>query len=236
VDSGRAIREERELAAWFRGFFTFIEEMCSMDRRRFTVVLAVLSMAAGTWATGLAQGEEPKLLPPLAPHESAKTIVDLRQQLGSPVFQGTMFQPCSTPAGGIDENQDMLVTYLRELDSASQNEPVVLPSRPEPVASTPAEATLTADKALTLRKTSRQLELAADKLEDQGLYQQSDELRELANQFRLSGRAMANGFTTKTETSNADYLAELSSTQIRLPPPRRSSRRVADPSKVTDHR
>lgn len=119
----------------------------------------------------------------LLPGEPAQVILELRERLGNSALEGSEFTV----------KPDALAKLIRALDREAQQEEPAPPVDPTPEESLPAPpAEDAADhqaEISALRLASRQLEEAADVLEQQNLFERADELREQADQLRRDARA-----------------------------------------------
>jgi len=126
-----------------------------------------------------ASDDEAKLLP----GEPAQVILELRERLGTSALEGSEFKV----------KPDALAKLIRALDrEAQQAEQQTLESpaawEPPPAAAVESSADRTATIS-ALRLASRQLDEAADVLEQQNLFERADELREEADRLRHDARA-----------------------------------------------
>ena len=119
----------------------------------------------------------------LLPGEPAQVILELRERLGNSALEGSEFTV----------KPDALAKLIRALDREAQQEEPALPAEPAPEESLPAELEESAAdhqaEISALRLAGRQLEEAADVLEQQNLFERADELREQADQLRRDARA-----------------------------------------------
>ena len=124
--------------------------------------------------------DEAKLLP----GEPAQVILELRERLGASALEGSEFKV----------KPDALAKLIRALDREAQQAeqqasesppPVEPPTVPEPQSTADHEAAISA-----LRLASRQLDEAADVLEQQNLFERADELRVQADRLRHDARAL----------------------------------------------
>lgn len=118
----------------------------------------------------------------LRPGEPAQVILDLKRRLGSDVYEGTEF-------GG---STKALVDWIRALDEQDRRQPPQ-PDADEspsdlPVAAPSAPAAVAAVEIDALRKAARKLGEAADLLEEQNLFDASDEVRMVADELRFRAR------------------------------------------------
>jgi hypothetical protein len=187
------------------------------------------------------QAEEhagPKLLPPqqakpltaladdsvdnlqLDPDEPAKVILDIREQVGPKLFEGTIFEDAGWRARASAEtspadHRAQLVRCIRDMAEnreAENREPCAAHCEFDSCAGAtgcPAACVTVAPPAdaepsppiRALRQTSRQLDKLAESLEEQKLYDQADELREMAQQMRMMVRASESESPTSIERS-----------------------------------
>lgn len=118
---------------------------------------------------------------PLQPGEPAQVILDTQKRLGSSVTEGTEF-------GGSPE---LLIQWIRTLDEENRRRQVALEEEPEqePVEADETEITVTARTQVdALRLACRQLQEAADLLEDQNLFESADLVRVQAEALRRQSR------------------------------------------------
>lgn len=119
----------------------------------------------------------------LLPGEPAQVILELRERLGNSALEGSEFTV----------KPDALAKLIRALDREAQQEEPAPPAYPTPEETVPAPPAENAADHLAeisaLRLASRQLEEAADVLEQQNLFERADELREQADRLRRDARA-----------------------------------------------
>lgn len=119
----------------------------------------------------------------LLPGEPAQVILELRERLGGSALEGSEFTV----------KPDALAKLIRALDREAQQEEPAPPAYSTPEDTVPAPpAENAADhqaEISALRLASRQLEEAADVLEQQNLFERADELREQADRLRRDARA-----------------------------------------------
>lgn len=119
----------------------------------------------------------------LLPGEPAQVILELRERLGNSALEGTEFRV----------KPDALAKLIRALDREAQQEelaPPIYATPDEPLPAPPVEDAADHQAEISaLRLASRQLEEAADVLEQQNLFERADELREQADRLRRDARA-----------------------------------------------
>lgn len=119
----------------------------------------------------------------LLPGEPAQVILELRERLGASALEGSEFTV----------KPDALAKLIRALDrEAQQEEQNPAPYSPplEPLPTVAAEIAENHEAAVSaLRSASRQLDEAADLLEQQNLFERADELRAQADRLRCDARA-----------------------------------------------
>jgi hypothetical protein len=134
-------------------------------------------------------------------------ILELRERLGNSALEGSEFTV----------KPDALAKLIRALDRESQQEeqaPPVYSAPEETFRQPPMEEVADHQSEISaLRLASRQLEEAADVLEQQNLFERADELREQADRLRSDARAYLRGSTTEPvppsfEQSSAPKLIE----------------------------
>lgn len=110
--------------------------------------------------------------------EPAEVILEMRKRLGPSLFEGTDFSG----------SPDLLVKWIRALDAENRRRQ----AEEDPAEGddgSPAHATTDVhEQVKALREASRQLQAAADLLEDQNLFESSDHIRELADHLRQQSR------------------------------------------------
>ena len=123
--------------------------------------------------------DEAKLLP----GEPAQVILELRERLGTSALEGSEFKV----------KPDALAKLIRALDREAQQAEQQAPEPPAALEPSPVSAVeSSADRTAAisaLRLASRQLDEAADVLEQQNLFERADELREEADRLRRDARA-----------------------------------------------
>ncbi|HEV3024053.1 MAG TPA: hypothetical protein VGX76_16370 [Pirellulales bacterium] len=137
----------------------------------------------------------------LRPGEPAQVILELKERLGDGALEGTEFA----------DSPDVLVKVIRALEAEqreqadSEAETADLPwsrfsrgtaprhSEPEAADAPQPRHLAAANEAAigTLRAASRDLDLAAEALEEQELYRRADQLRALADELRRDSRVAA---------------------------------------------
>jgi hypothetical protein len=141
----------------------------------------------------------------LRPGEPAQVILDLRERLGASALEGSEFTV----------KPDALAKLIRALDrEARQQEPPAqldTPSWCEPAspswsdapAPAPAPPSFADDEATisALRAASRQLDEAAELLEQQNLFERADALREQAHELRQDARSFVRERTVPRQSS-----------------------------------
>lgn len=119
----------------------------------------------------------------LRPGEPAQVILELRERLGNSALEGSEFTV----------KPDALAKLIRALDREAQQEepaPPVYSAPEESLPQPPAEEAADHQAEISaLRLASRQLDEAADVLEQQNLFERADELREQADRLRRDARA-----------------------------------------------
>jgi hypothetical protein len=120
----------------------------------------------------------------LQPGEPAQVILELRERLGASALEGSEFTV----------KPDALAKLIRALDREAQQEepapPAYYPTPEETLPAPPAENAADHQAEISaLRLAGRQLEEAADVLEQQNLFERADELREQADRLRRDARA-----------------------------------------------
>lgn len=129
-------------------------------------------------------GAESKGEAKLMPGEPAQVILELRERLGASALEGSEFKV----------KPDALAKLIRALDRESlQEEQDAYDRAPpslDPLPEAPAVPAENHDAAISaLRMASRQLDEAADVLEQQNLFERADQLRDQADQLRRDARA-----------------------------------------------
>ncbi|HEV7225977.1 MAG TPA: hypothetical protein VGN42_24945 [Pirellulales bacterium] len=122
----------------------------------------------------------------LSPGEPAQVILDLRERLGASALEGSEFTV----------KPDALAKLIRALDREARQQETLSQLEPEswtpptPSWSAAAAPSSPADEATisALRAASRQLDEAAELLEQQNLFERADELREQADRLRRDAR------------------------------------------------
>jgi hypothetical protein len=128
----------------------------------------------------------------LRPGEPAQVILELKERLGDGALEGTEFA----------DSPDVLVQVIRALEAEQQEQfddeaaTADAPHRRVQAAATadaPQPKRLAANEAAieALRATGRELDLAADALEEHELYERADQLRTLADELRRDSRFAA---------------------------------------------
>ena len=142
----------------------------------------------------------------LTPGEPAQVIMELRERLGTSALEGSEFTV----------KPDALAKLIRALDrEAQQEEQDSFDRAPllEPLPSALAEPAENHDAAISaLRMASRQLDEAADVLEEQNLFERADQLRGQADQLRRDARTFLQEELVPYQT------APVQQTSIFLPP------------------
>jgi transposase-like protein len=121
---------------------------------------------------------------PLRAGEPAQVILDTQRRLGKSVLEGTEF-------GGSPE---LLIQWIRALDEENRRQQAMLEevSRADDEDAEEQPPAVTARSQLeSLRNVCRQLQEAADALEDQNLFLPADEIRHVADNLRRKSRAIA---------------------------------------------
>ncbi|HEX4148413.1 MAG TPA: hypothetical protein VHY20_05475 [Pirellulales bacterium] len=130
--------------------------------------------------------------------EPAKVILDIREQVGPKLLEGTIFGEAGWRARATGEAQRpdshaVLVRCIRDLaqdreacDDTCESHCEFAEAAPPEVAATPPAM---AAAVPALRQASRQLDQMAELLEEQKLYDRADQLRDMAQQMREQARA-----------------------------------------------
>lgn len=121
---------------------------------------------------------------PLRAGEPAQVILDTQSRIGKSVLEGTQF-------GGSPE---LLIQWIRALDEENRRQQAILEevSRADDDETDDQPPAVTARSQIeSLRSVCRQLQEAADTLEDQNLFLPADEIRQLADNLRRKSRAIA---------------------------------------------
>jgi|GEM_PF-5707109 hypothetical protein len=142
---------------------------------------------------------------PLRDNEAAKILLDTMKQVQPSMLQGTIFQE-ARPLG---ENSivghepvdptSIMVRCIRELETHNQRTSLTETNEEPPATQCPTESKekketappMTPVASQALRAAARELETTANTLEDQGLFEQADLLRELAQGWRVEAREAA---------------------------------------------
>ncbi|HEV3003836.1 MAG TPA: hypothetical protein VGX78_05215 [Pirellulales bacterium] len=136
----------------------------------------------------------------LRPGEPAQVILELKERLGDGALEGTEFA----------DSPDVLVKVIRALEAEQREQDESEAETPDlplsrfsrgttpkhselEVADAPQPRHLAANEAAigVLRAASRDLDLAAEALEEQELYRRADQLRALADELRRDSRVAA---------------------------------------------
>jgi hypothetical protein len=118
---------------------------------------------------------------PLRPGEPAQVILDTQKRLGKSVTDGTEF-------GG---SPDLLIQWIRTLDEENRRRQLALEveTSDEPLEASPGDGPITPRSQVdALRLACRQLQEAADVLEDQNLFESADSIRGFADVLRRQSR------------------------------------------------
>lgn len=117
----------------------------------------------------------------LQPGEPAQVILELREKLGNSAVNGTEFTV----------KPEAFAKWVRALDRELSEQESQRSGASEQVMPAPLETSIDADEATisALRAASRQLDDAAELLEQQNLFERADELREQADRLRRDARA-----------------------------------------------
>jgi hypothetical protein len=126
----------------------------------------------------------------LAPNDPVKLILEFMLETDASVLRGTAFDPAE-PTGACTgncqhEERQIVIRCVRNLEANQQHAACRISAAASPISV--AEDGNSADVVVALRKASRQLEESANLLEDQRLYNQADELREMATELRHQAR------------------------------------------------
>jgi hypothetical protein len=139
---------------------------------------------------------------PLRAGEPAQVILDTQKRLGKSVLEGTEFSG----------SPELLIQWIRALDEENRRQQAMLEevSRAdvdEVDAETPA---LTGQAQIeSLRQACRQLEEAADLLEDQNLFEAADSVRSVADALRRESREKFGGLEARRpERASAELVEE----------------------------
>jgi hypothetical protein len=136
--------------------------------------------------------DEKVLSRPLRAGEPAQVILDTQRRLGKSVLDGTEF-------GGSPE---MLIQWIRALDDENRRQQAIL----EEVSRADSDDVEADQQAVSrpsqiesLRSACRQLQGAADSLEDQNLFEAADSIRGIADGLRRQSRTIVSELETKKQ-------------------------------------
>ena len=135
---------------------------------------------------------------PLDPNEPAKELLEIVEKTNPEIFDGMLNRPAvvgdrhqsDAAEGHRQETREAFVQAFRQLDAEERSRgATVTVSAEEPLSPGPAKQPSHPAAVDALRMASRQLDQAAQVLEDQRLYTQADELWEMSRRLRLEARA-----------------------------------------------
>lgn len=164
------------------------------------IVLIATPLSAGEQAGKRAEPKNPASCPgdetTLETGEPAQVILETMKQVRPSVLDGTLFENAK-PIGRQREQAELnplgvTVRCIRALDAQQQRtaegnfKPEARPAaNVRPVSVMPSNA----KTVLSLREAGRQLDATAELLEAEQLYEQADQIRAMAQQFRIEARA-----------------------------------------------
>ncbi len=136
----------------------------------------------------------------LQPGEPAEVILELREKLGNSALKGSEFTV----------KPEAFAKWVRALDRELSEQESQRADASEQVMPAPVEPSLDADEATisALRAASRQLDDAAELLEQQNLFERADELREQADRLRRDARAYLKERAVPAANERTEYRAK----------------------------